>query len=104
MGEAEQTPTADNDDPRVTHREYDWSSVAPSTAVLETLADAADCEPTALNPLYETVDPDALNRFVRSSTSREYDGFTTVTFVHDDYEVTAHNTGIIIVRPAGDDE
>ena len=40
--------------------EYDWSSLAPSTAVIKTVAIATNSEPATLEPLYNSVDADAV--------------------------------------------
>jgi hypothetical protein len=83
---------------QTTRIEYEWSSVAPSTAVLEAVAAAADCEPTDLDPLYEFVDPDALDQFVRSTASSENAGNTSISFSFDCYEVTVYSSGFVTVR------
>jgi hypothetical protein len=78
--------------------EYDWTSTAPSTAVIETVAIACNRKPTRLEPLYEAVDPDALDALVRSSgDSPVADG--TVTFEVADKSVTVHSGGTVVVRP-----
>lgn len=44
--------------------EAEWSieeSKQPSQLVVETVADAEDADPLALPPLYNTIDPDALD-------------------------------------------
>lgn len=81
------------------HAEYDWASVPPSTAVVETVATAANCEPTALDTLYDTLDPDALNALVRSVGARGTAAETTVSFPFDGYAVTVHGRGLVVVRP-----
>ncbi|WP_313692337.1 HalOD1 output domain-containing protein [Halorarum halobium] len=79
--------------------EFDWSVVTPSTAVVETVAIAAACEPTVLEPLYETVDPDALDTLIRSIGTDSKDGDATVTFALDGYQVTVERDGRVDVRP-----
>ena len=79
--------------------EYDWTDTPASTAVVETVAAACDCEPTELDPLYEVVDPDALNAVV-SSGDGPVAGGTTVTFEVADRSVTVHDGGAVVVRPA----
>ena len=81
--------------------EYDWTDTPASTAVVETVAVACDCEPTELDPLYEVVDPDALDAVVRSSGDGPVVGGTTVTFEVADRSVTIDDGGAVVVRPAG---
>lgn len=77
--------------------EFDWADVDPSTAVVETVATAADRDPMELEPLYNTVDTDALDNLLRSGNSA--DGTTTVSFTFEGHGVTAQREGSIIVRP-----
>ncbi len=79
-----------------TKGEFEWSAVAPSTAVVETIASAADCDPTELDPLYNAIDTDALDRLLDSG---EPNGMTTVTFRVGGYEVTVQRGGTVIARP-----
>ena len=51
----------------VMRSEFDWTDVAPSTAVIEVIAEAAGRDPIALEPLYASVDPEALDRLVRGN-------------------------------------
>lgn len=78
---------------------YDWSTMTPSTGVIETIAVAADREPMAIDPLYETLDPDALDRLIRSSETQSNDEGTTVQFVFAGYDVTVQSNGTVAVRP-----
>ncbi|WP_410767275.1 HalOD1 output domain-containing protein [Haloferax sp. DFSO60] len=84
----------------VIRAEYDWSSLPPSTAVIETVAVAANCEPTALEPLYNTVDPDALDALLGSSDFHSTDGLTTVSFEFAGHSVTVQANGVVIAQPA----
>jgi len=73
---------------------YDWSETAPSTGVIETVAAAADREPMEMEPLYETIDPDALDALTRSGA-----GGTSVQFIFAGHDVTVHSNGTVAVRP-----
>lgn len=79
--------------------EYDWSSLPPSIAIVELLANAFGCEPTALDPLHETVDPDALDTLFRSSGPRATETDVTVSFEYVSHEVTVESDGSVVVRP-----
>lgn len=69
----------------------------PSTAVVEAVASAGGWEPTAVpEPLYDVVDPDALDAFVASTDDAE------VSFTYMGYEVTVAGDGGVTVDDAED--
>ena len=49
--------------------QYEWASMPPSIAVVETIAVALDRKETAFEPMYESVDPDALDALLQSNGS-----------------------------------
>ena len=64
-----------------------------SLAVMEALATIRHCEPTELEPLYHSVDPDALDRLVESGTDQlrvtmHIDGFEVVIIGDRRLEIT----------------
>ncbi|WP_121822608.1 HalOD1 output domain-containing protein [Halostella salina] len=77
-------------------RQFEWSDTSPSVAVAETVALAADSEPTLIDPLFEELDPGALDAVVRSDGAAE----PTVSFTVCEYEVTVSSDGEVVVRPA----
>ena len=79
--------------------EYDWTATPASIAVIEMVAAACDTEPTQLGPLYEAVDPDALNSLVRSTGYGPAADGSTVKFEVADRSVTVHGDGAVVVRP-----
>jgi len=83
----------------VNRAEYDWATTTPSTAVVETVAIASDREPTAIEPLYETIDPDALDALVRSNETVSSRGDVNVTFEFAGLGVAVHGDGGVVVRP-----
>lgn len=55
------------------NREYDWSNVAPSYAVIEAVSGIENTEPMSLSEeldttLFDHVDPDALDTLLTSNT------------------------------------
>jgi hypothetical protein len=78
--------------------QYDWASTPPPIAVIETIAGALDREPTALEPLHESVDTDALDALLRSKGSSATPSGVTVTFTVADRQVTVHGSGEVVVR------
>jgi len=86
---------------RAIQAEYDWTVTPPSTAVIETVAAACDRDPLQLEPLYEVVDPDALDALIRSSGGGPVADGPTVTFEFAEKSVTVHGGGAVVVRPVG---
>jgi len=78
--------------------QFEWASTVPSTAVIETVAIALDREPTTIEPLYESIDPDALDALLRSNGSPATANDVTVSFVVADRQVTVHSRGDVVVR------
>lgn len=75
--------------------------------VIERVADAADADASELPPLYEYVDPDALNTLAAGTTDVE------ITFAYVEREVTVTGEGAVrvegpasgrLARPAADDD
>jgi hypothetical protein len=70
-------------DPRTDTYVGTFETESASIAVIEALASVRHCEPTALEPLYNSVDPDSLNRLVTSGPDKlrvtiHLDGFEVV--------------------------
>lgn len=82
----------------VVRAEYDWASITPAVAVVETVAVASDREPTALESLGETVDTDALNALVRSDGARASEE-VSIRFGFAGTDVTVRGGGAVVVRP-----
>jgi hypothetical protein len=79
---------------------YNWSSTTPSAAVVETIAVALDKDPVEMNPLYDYIDPDALDELVEASSSDPTGRDTSVSFVVDGNRVTVSGSGEVAVRTA----
>jgi len=75
---------------------FDSETVTPSVAVIGAIADIRDADPERLDPLYEAIDPDALDRVVTAVPTEED---RSVTFDYGGYEVTVSNGGIVDIRP-----
>jgi hypothetical protein len=58
-----------------------------SERVIRTVAEATDTDPATLPPLYESVDPDALNELVESMSDGE------ISFTYVGREVTVDSDG-----------
>ncbi|NHN47128.1 hypothetical protein G9464_05880 [Halostella sp. JP-L12] len=81
----------DDDGGTIVSDEFDPATTDASTAVVLAVAAAANVEPQDLDPLYEVVDPDALNHLfddpdcVPMALSFEYQGY--VVSVRGSFEV-----------------
>lgn len=70
------------------------SSRLPSEQIVEKVAARRGVDPTSLTaPLFDVVDPDALNRLVASSSGEE--SGVEITFSYAGYEVTVAATGAV---------
>ncbi|SIR98547.1 hypothetical protein SAMN05421858_4988 [Haladaptatus litoreus] len=95
----EDSPNSDDGDPpKGIQLQYDWSSTEPSTAVVETTAQAANCDHRELSPLYDSIDPDAFDAIL-ARTRTNIDTTTSISFTYAGYSVTVHSTGTIHVAP-----
>lgn len=66
----------------------------PSEAVIRSVATATGKDPTSLDPLYESVDPDALDTLLTESDR------IAVELEFDAHSVTVHNDGTVLVQSA----
>ncbi len=65
-----------------------------SRSVVEAVAEAEGVQPAKLHPpLYEVIDPDALERVFHTSSGRRMDG--SVVFEYRGYEVTVYSDGTV---------
>jgi len=78
--------------------EFDQNRTSASAAVTALLSAVRDCGPTEFAPLYESVDPDALDSFfVSTASGTNRTGLTT--FAYSDCEVTVSADGVVLVDP-----
>ncbi|MFW5918574.1 MAG: HalOD1 output domain-containing protein [archaeon] len=81
-----------------TERQFEFSTtMTPSVAVVETVADETASDPRQGPPLHEAVDTEALNELLTKS-SGNLDAMT-VSFEYDDYEVTVSGDGTVTLDP-----
>jgi len=81
--------------------EYDWSVERPSAAVVETVAAVTNRRPEDLEPLYQTVDPDALDSLLRRDTAGSGDGEVSVSFAYAGQTVTVRRNGSVVTHRNG---
>lgn len=80
--------------------QFDQKKTPASMAVIATLGEVMDADPVELNPLYSTVDPDALDTLVHAHSGT--DGDTHVTFTHEDHVITVYSYGVVTITPERD--
>ena len=96
----DKSPSATADDEWPVRAQYDWSETAPSIAVVETVAEATDRDPTSIEPLYDTLDPAGLDTLLRSGGSEGGRVDVTVSFAFAGHLVTVYRSGEVVLRPA----
>lgn len=75
--------------------EFDFADRSPSSAVVTAVAEAADRDPAAIDPLYNYVDPDAIDTVVGSAAlPAELD----LQFRFADYRVRLQGDGTVTVH------
>lgn len=78
---------------------YDWSSMAPSTAAIASVAAAAGRAPTDIPPLSGRVDPDALDALLDPDGPTAAGGPVSISFPDASYEVTVTRGGDLSLEP-----
>ena len=76
------------------------SENTPVFAIISAVAAASGTDPLDLPPLYEVIDPDALNLVL---TSRQDTAVDRLDFQYAGYEVVVLGSGEVHVSPANDD-
>ena len=74
---------------------FDQEETPASMAIVATLANVTDTDPTDLRPLYAAVDPDAVNALV-SARPRAH-GDTYITFTHEGHEIQVASSGVVTI-------
>lgn len=68
-----------------------------SEQIVRAVADTVDTDTLELPPLYEAIDPDALDRLIEGMTSGE------ISFIYAGYEVTVRSDSTVELTPAPSD-
>lgn len=74
---------------------FDQEKTPASMVVIATLADVMGTDPVELEPLHFTVDPDALDAFVRVRSGTN--GDIHVTFTHESHTISVHSYGMVAI-------
>lgn len=74
---------------------------SPSETVIEKVASRKGVEPSELDtPLFDAVDPDALDMLVRSISDDENQSALRIEFTYDGYSVLVASDGSVRVSPS----
>ena len=82
----------------VTRKQFDWSETQPSAAVTEHISAMTGREQTDFAPLYETVDPEALDSLVESSDRSTP---VSISFEYAGHSVTVRSDGELVIKAPG---
>lgn len=94
--------SVDGDGPSRFHTRHDWGDGdCISTTVINAVAAVVGKAPSDLQPLYDAIDPDALDSLLRSFRCTEAGGDrAVVAFRFDECEVTVESDGTIWIELA----
>ncbi|QCS43032.1 HalOD1 output domain-containing protein [Natrinema versiforme] len=84
------------------HTARETSASTPVTLVVEAVADREGVAPMELQPpLYDAVDPEALNALVSSADGDTDTGTVRVSFEYNGYDITVGSDGDVSVGEPG---
>lgn len=84
---------------------FDWTEYeSPGLAVVEAIADVTETEPTAIEPLYGTIDPDALEELLGSVATGKSSSHSVTQFEHLGFAVTLCSGGEGFLSAAEEDD
>lgn len=72
----------------------------PSLSVVERIATLEETDPIALPPLYDAIDPEALDSLVASSTTGDSRPPAEIRFTYCGYDVLVERDGTIAISAA----
>jgi len=81
----------------VTYAEFEWDAVTPLVAITRALADRTDDETGDVGPLYEYVEPDALNGLLLGRSW--YSPDLKITFRVEEHVVVVDSEGAVRIQP-----
>lgn len=83
---------------------FSYGSDPPSLVLCEAIASITDEDPLELEPLFDVIDPDALDSLFVPTTSGESRGDGSVSFTFHGFDVEVKSYGLIEIEPAETDE
>lgn len=79
---------------------YETRRDSPSLAIVEAIATIEDIASTELEPLVDTVEVDAIDAALRSSSD---DRESRITLSYEGYDVVIQSSGVMELQPADSD-
>lgn len=76
---------------------YEMDRVSPSLALVEAIATVEETDPIALEPIGNSIDMNAIDRIIHSSSA---DHDTRITLSYQGYHATISTAGIVELQPA----
>ncbi|MFC6716840.1 HalOD1 output domain-containing protein [Natrialbaceae archaeon GCM10025810] len=76
---------------------FDPETERASTAIVRAVSTAGDVDPAAIDPLYDTIEPEALDRLVAHGARMANGGTSVVGFDVDEWTVIVHGDGTVVV-------
>ncbi|WP_458210846.1 HalOD1 output domain-containing protein [Haladaptatus sp. NG-SE-30] len=71
----------------------------PSIQIINAVSDATDCPVEELDPLYDAIDPDALDRLYSPTYHGDVRSGGEVTFLYAGYQVVVDGSGTVELTP-----
>lgn len=78
---------------------FDNSAVSPSTAVVSVVSEITENSATDIPPLYDVIEPDALDQIVSEQPSGRYCSEISVEFVYLAHTIHVTSSGVIKANP-----
>ena len=95
------SPTDSADEPtRQCVTTFDPAERRASEAVVSAVATRLEADPVELAPLYDVVDPDALDDLIEHAQRGDADGMQLVWFTYEGFDVGVESDGRIRIRDA----
>lgn len=82
--------------------EFDTETTTPSLAVVTTYVEALEVDPTDMDQLYDSIDPDALDELLGHGT--DTDSLVEVTFEFEDRPVAVTSDGTVRIDDRDSDQ
>jgi hypothetical protein len=82
--------------------QFDLFERTPSEVIVTAVSEATDTDPLELPPLYDTVDPDAVDALIRplsDASGLDTDGTTEITLTYAGSRIKLGQNGSVSVRP-----
>lgn len=86
-----------------THRVgFEHGTGEPSATVVTAVAAVAGCKQDDLDPLYDVLDPDALDSLFQPTDDRDHPDDVEVSFTYEGFVVSVRSYGVVeITEPGG---